>query len=157
MSLDAATLSGALLDDLGQLGVFDQINKHEPKSAPGRGLTTSFWINEFAPIQASGLAVTSMRLTYDQRIYLPMVQEPQDEIDDQILDATIAVMGAYSDQFTLRDPAGNQLIRCVDLLGMYSDGGLTAKAGYINQDSRIYRAMVLTIPLIIDDVFEQGA
>lgn len=145
------------MDDLGQLGVFDQINKHEPKSAPGHGVSISFWVNEFGPCPGgSGLAATSMRLAYDQRIYLPMLTEPEDSIDDTILDATIAVMAAYSDQFTLRDPTGLQLIRQVDLLGAYG-APLSAKAGYINQDGRIYRAMVLTVPLIINDVFTQGA
>lgn len=156
MTIVAATLSTALIDDLGQLGVFDQINKHEPKSAPGRGVTTSFWINEFAPVASSGLAATSMRLTYNQRIYMPMLDDPQDAIDDAILDATITVMAAYSDQFTLRDPNGLQLIRQVDLLGSSGDG-LSAKAGYINQDSRVYRAMVINLPLIINDVFDQEA
>jgi len=33
---------------------------------------------------------------------------------------------------------------------------LMAKAGYLSQDGRIYRVMVITIPIIVNDVFTQA-
>jgi hypothetical protein len=59
-----------------------------------------------------------------------MAQEPQDAIDPNLTDALSALIAAYSGDFDLGGP-----VRDVDLLGAISPG-LSARAGYINQDSK---------------------
>lgn len=150
--IDVTAVTNALLDYSMRLGLFETTTLHEPKAAPGNGMTTALWCQEIATIpDLSGLDNTAIRLAFDQRIYIPMKQEPQDAIDPDIIDATQQVFNAYSTGFTLEGLAFS-----VDLLGAYGDG-LIAKAGYINQDSTIYRAMVLNLPLIFADAFDQEA
>jgi hypothetical protein len=149
--IDSVAVLGKLADYSLRLGIFDKVNRHEPKSAPGNGVNTAIWLDEFETVESSGLSMTSMRLAYQQRIYLPMLSEPQDAIDPAVHAATQKVMNAYSTGFSLEGTA-----RQVDLFGAYGDK-LRAKAGYINQDSKLFRAMVITLPLIIDDVFDQEA
>jgi hypothetical protein len=60
-------------------------------------------------------------------------------------------MAAYSGDFEL---GGN--VRNVDLLGQASEG-LTAQAGYLEQDGKLYRVMTINLPLIVNDVWNQVA
>jgi regulator of RNase E activity RraA len=80
-----------------------------------------------------------------------MLQEPQDAIDPQVCDAADDFMGRVSGGFTL-----NGLVRDVDLLGEYGTG-LSAQAGYIRVQQSEYRCMTITIPLLVNDVWTQGA
>jgi hypothetical protein len=132
------------------LGLFERVNQHEPKSAPGNGLTAAVWADEIGPDpESSGLASTSGVVTFLVRLYTSMLSEPQDAIDPQLLSAVDALMTAYSGDFDLSGSA-----RCVDLLGQ-SGATLSAKAGYLNQDSKIYRVMTITVPVIVNDVWSQ--
>jgi hypothetical protein len=42
----------------------------------------------------------------------------------------------------------------VDLIGQHSQG-LRAKAGYVNQDSTVYRLMDVSLPLIVNDLYPE--
>ena len=44
----------------------------------------------------------------------------------------------------------------MDLLGQVSNG-LEANAGYLTQDQRMYRVMVVTLPVIINDLWSEVA
>lgn len=132
-------------------GHFQNVNQHEPKHAPGHGLRAALWVQTYRPARKSGLRSTSMRLEFRLRIYQNMLMEPQDAIDPTVLAATDALFAAYSGDFTL-----GGLIRQVDLLG--SDGNpLSATAGYLAIDQKMHRVMDLTIPLVLNDVYEQEA
>lgn len=98
----------------------------------------------------SGLAETSGRLTLNARIYSSMKQEPQDAIDPNIITAASTLMDAYSGDFTL----GGDVLE-IDLLGGYGQA-LSAQAGYVNQDNRLFRVMEIIIPVIVDNMFIQG-
>jgi hypothetical protein len=43
----------------------------------------------------------------------------------------------------------------VDLLGQFGTP-LSAQAGYVNQDGRLFRIMTITLPLVVNDVWGQA-
>jgi hypothetical protein len=134
------------------LGLFETVNQHEPKSAPGNGLRAAVWVQDIQPIaQASGLNATSGVVTLYLRIYSNFLQQPLDGIDPDLLTATTTVLGAYSGDFTL-----GGTVRDIDLLGMYGSK-MGAVAGYANMDNRVYRIMTVTLPVIINDLWTQEA
>lgn len=131
-------------------GLFARVNQHEPKSAPGGGLTAAVWLDTVGPaIGASGLASTSVRLVFKVRLYTSMFAEPQDAIDPALLTAAATLMGLFSADFEL---SGN--VRNVDLLGA-SGVPLSSQAGYLNQDGKLMRIIDITLPLICNDVWDQ--
>jgi hypothetical protein len=145
-----ATFDG-LISHAAASGWFDRVQGHEPKNAPGNGLTCAVWGDRIQPIRSSGLDATSMRIAFSIRVYSSLAQEPQDAIDPNIMSAVAALIADFSGDFTLAGSA-----REIDLLG--SEGvPLSAQAGYLNQDGRQYRVMTLTVPVIYNDVFEQVA
>lgn len=151
MTLDAATLTDRIVSHAAGTGHFDQVNSHEPKNAPGNGLSCAVWFQRVEGIPAgSGLASTSALVVFNVRIQTNMLAEPQDRIDETVLAALDDLIDAYSGDFTL---GGN--VRAVDLLGM-SGTRLSAEAGYVNQDGTLYRAVVVTLPLIVNDVWSQA-
>lgn len=133
------------------LGLFERVNQHEPKSAPGNGLTAAVWAETIGPDpSSSGLASTSGVVTFLVRVYTSMLAEPLDAIDPLMLGAVDELMTAYSGDFTLNGAA-----RCVDILGQ-AGPALSAKAGYLNQDNKIYRVMTISLPVIVNDVWSQN-
>ncbi len=132
-------------------GLFEAVNGHEPKSAPDNGLTAAVWVQSIAPIRSSGLAATSGRLELVVRLYTGMLSEPQDAIDPGLLAAVSTLLAAYSGDFEL----GGQ-VRAVDLLGQAGEP-LSAQAGYINQDHRLYRIMDIRLPILVNDLWQQVA
>lgn len=150
MSLNVNSIMDAVTSHALSTGLFEHVTQHEPKSAPGNGLSCAIWVNSITPA-SSGLGVTSARVELNVRVYLNMLSEPQDSIDPQVLDAVSKLMDAYAGDFELGGEA-----RMIDLRGV---GGvpMSASAGYINQDSTLYRAMVITLPIIVNDVWNEVA
>lgn len=154
MSFDADAVS-ALFDRVQShamdLGLFDNVNTHEAKSAPGRGLNAAIWVQYLGPFPpGSGLAATTGLVVLTMRIYCPAFQQPLDAIDPAVLSAVAVVIGAYSGDFDL-----GATVRNVDLLGM-SGQRLEARAGYLQLDTKMSRVMDITIPVIINDMFTQA-
>lgn len=153
MNLDASGILDAVVSHAQRIGHLEQVNQHEPKSAPTGVLTGAVWVQEIRPVPAvSGLASTSVLVLLQVRIYSNMLSEPQDAIDPDVLTAVDALMRAYSGDFTL-----GGLVKQVDLLGAHSQGGLFARAGYLPQDGRLYRVMDISLPLVINDLWTQEA
>lgn len=147
-----AALFDAVVSRLLTLGVFETVNQHEPKSAPGNGMRAAVWVQSIQPVgRASGLSATSGVVMFNMRFYSNFLQMPLDGIDPDLLTATTTVLGAFTGAFTLGDT-----VRDIDLLGMYGQG-MGAVAGYINQDNRVYRIMTVTLPVVIDDLWTQEA
>lgn len=132
-------------------GLFDRVNTHEPKNAPGNGLTCAIWLASLAPVPSSGLAATSVRLVLMLRLYLNMLQEPQDGIDPAVLTATDTLIDAYVGDFTL-----GGLIRAVDIRGIHGTP-LGAQAGYLPIGDATYRTVDIVLPLLINDVWDEVA
>lgn len=132
------------------LGIFERVNTHEYKSAPGKGLYAEIWADLITPAR-SGLDVTSALVIFNVRVRSDMIQEPQDAIDPVIMNAVDLLMGAYTGDFELGGTARN-----IDLLAG-SSPGLRAEAGYLNQDNKVFRIMTVTLPVLINDVWNQEA
>jgi len=133
-------------------GLFDAVNQHEPKSAPGNGITCAVWVQVIRPVR-SGLAATSGVLILEARIYTSFVQQPFDMIDPNITAATASIMMALTGDFNF---GGDANVRNLDLLGS-TGTPLSAQAGYVEIDRRMYRVMTITIPVIVNDMFVQVA
>jgi hypothetical protein len=153
MAIEAQDLIDRIASHAMQLGLFDRVNQHEPKSAPGRGLTCAVWIDRIEPARGrSGLASTTARVTFSVRVYTSMLQNPQDAIDPQVMIATDLLFEAYSSDFQL----GNSS-RWVDLLGATQGHPLFSQSGYINIDNRVMRVMTITVPVIVENAWPQAA
>ena len=135
-------------------GMFGSVNGHEPKSAPAANqITCAVWVQRFVPYpEGSALANVTGTLTVMVRLYAPSLAEPADAIDPDMMDAADVLMAAYAGHFTL---GGN--VRNIDLLGEASGSqGLTLNAGYLTQDSRQFRVLDITLPMVINDVWQEA-
>jgi len=151
MSLAFAAIVDKVASHAAAQGVFVRVNQHEPKSAPDSGITAAVWADTIGPVPSgSGLQMTSGLLVLKVRVYTPMLAEPQDQIDPNVIEAVDLLLTAYSGDFTLGDE-----IRNVDLLGQ-AGTPLSARAGYLNQDSKLLRIMDITLPLIVNDLWTQS-
>jgi len=152
MALDLTTIRDYLVSHAQTLGVFGQVLGHEPVSAPGSGLTYAVWMSELGPSQqGSGLAATSARLVFTGRVYMPADTEPMDDVDMQLTGAVDQLIAAYTADFTL-----GGTVRNLDLLGA-EGAALRAVYRYLQLDSTVYRTANLDLPMIVNDVWAQGA
>lgn len=151
MAFDFEGLVNAVASYAGTTGEFERVATHEPKSKPGNGLTCSMWYDEIAPIaSASGLASVTGLITITMRPQMPFLAQPADQTDPLIMRAVAALITKFAGGFTM---AG--VVRNVDLLGMHSQG-LRAKTGYVNQDGTVYRVTDVSLPLIVNDLFQEA-
>lgn len=152
MGLDLLSYRAAALSHAQALGLFEQVIGHEPVSAPGSGLTYAMWVGPVKPVPArSGLDAVSARLELRGRVFLPADTEPMDDVDVTVTGAVSALMGAYCGDFTLGGTVAE-----IDLLGAYgtplsSDPGYTSFGG-----GTTYRVATLTIPLIVNDAWQEA-
>lgn len=152
MVLDIDSILDKITSHAAASGHFDQVNGHEPKNAPGRGLSCAVWVNKIGPaFNSSGLNSTSAVLTFHVRLYSPMLQEPQDAIDPNLIKALHVLIAAYAGDFEF---GGS--VRMVDLRGADS-GGLSAQAGYLNQDQQLFRVFTIELPVITNDAWDEVA
>ncbi len=154
MSFDqtaVATLVDKIVSHAAASGVFRRVNSHEPKAAPGNGLSYAVWVQALEPIgAASGQGATSGYVVLTGRLYGNMLMKPEDEIDPRILTGASAMLAAYTGDFDFGDT-----VRAVDLLGMYGQK-LRGQAGYATIASSVYRIFDLTIPVVVNDMFDMG-
>lgn len=148
--IDIVTILDAVQSHALASGYFDAVNGSEPKAPPGNGLTAAVWVEDIGPaVGGSGLASTSVRLALFVRLYTPMIQEPADMIDPNLVTALDALFRAYSGDFTL---AGK--VREIDLLGAYGDA-LKARAGYLVEGGTEFRVQTINLPIILNDLWDQ--
>lgn len=153
MAIDVRSVIDLVASHASSLGCFDRVQKHEPKSAPsGERPSFAVYVSALAPLaRSSGLAMTSARLELTGRIYRGFITEPEDEIDPDLAESLDLLMAAYTGDFEL-----GGLARNIDLLGAHGQG-LSARAGYLRVDNKIFRVMDIIIPIIINDCWEQVA
>ena len=149
--LDLLAYRSALMSHGQSLGLFEQVLGHEPVSAPGSGLTYAVWAGPVRPVPTrSGLNAVAARLEMRGRVFLPADSEPMDDVDAAVITAVSKLMGAYCGDFTLGDLVAN-----VDLLGAHGTP-LGADTGYTSfTGGTTYRVATLTIPLIINNVWNE--
>lgn len=152
MTLGLLDIRDAALSHAQASGWFDRVLGHEPKNPPGDGLTLAVWVAAFAPLPArSGLNTTSARVELSARVYMPMLHEPQDEIDPTLLSAVDQLVADYSGDFTL-----GGLVSYVDLLGAHGEP-LGGRMGYLEHSGQVFRVFGLTVPLVINNLWSQAA
>ncbi|WP_367138851.1 MULTISPECIES: hypothetical protein [Streptomyces] len=152
MALNASSILDAIVSHAMSLGYFETVNGHEPQSPPTSGLTAAVWVEQIGPaVGASGLSATSTRLAFCVRLYTSLLQQPADAIDPQLMAALDALLAAYSGDFTL-----GGTVRQVDLLGAFGDP-LSARAGYLIESGAEYRVMTVTLPVIVNDLWDEVA
>jgi hypothetical protein len=151
VTLRTADIVDAVASHAAACGYFTNVNLHEPKSAPTSGLSAAVWVMSIGPARGqSGLSETSALLVLSVRVYISFKSQPEDAIDPAAMDAVDALMSAYSGDFEL-----DGLVRNVDLLGLCGVP-MAALSGYISQDGKTLRVMTITLPLVINDVWEQS-
>lgn len=138
-------------------GRFSTVNGHEPKSAPtDNDITCALWVQNIKPVRTSGLSMTSGVLMLQIRVYTAFTSQPYDYIDPNILKAVMAIMATFSGDFNFGVEGAEAGVRTVDLLGM-AGVPLSAQAGYVEIDRKMYRVMTVFLPIIINDMFSQVA
>jgi hypothetical protein len=151
VALDILAITDAIVTPLLASGEFARVNQHEPKTAPGSGVTAAVWFTGIWPFAGdSGLSITSAVVVYNIRLYTSMLAEPQDAIDPEMQRVASTVITLFSADFEL---GGS--VRNVDIFGEGAHGELSAQSGYINQDGRLLRIIDITLPLVINDVWPQ--
>lgn len=152
MSLDCVSIMDYITSFASTQGVFERVNSHEPKNSPGNGLTCAVWVDRIDPYaKGSGMDQTAARVTFNIRIYSNMVQEPQDAIDPRLVSAVDLLFAAYSGDFNF-----GGTVRNVDLLGE-AGTPMSAQAGYLQADNKMYRVVTIILPLIVNDAWTQVA
>jgi hypothetical protein len=151
VTLNSDAVFNAIFSHAAASGLFERVNLHEPKNAPGNGLTAAVWVDRIFPVRSSGLDSVSPALIVQTRIFQNMLAEPQDWIDPNVTRAADTLMAAYVGDFSL----GNEA-RQIDVFGQHGPM-LEARAGYIDQDKKLYRVMTITIPVIINDAWTEVA
>lgn len=155
-AFDLETLYDGIISHQKAKGFFDLVITHEPKSAPPNGVTAATFFQRIRPTQrVSGLASVSVRVEVVTRLYTPMLDIDESRIDPRVYRAATLLMEAYAGDFEL-NTGGTRRVMHVDLLGAHGDP-LEARAGYLNQDGRVYRVFDIVTPLIIDDVWSMAA
>lgn len=148
--MDVTGIVGQVSSLADATGLFESVNSHEPKNAPGNGVTCAVWAQRIVPAAAaSGLNSTTGVVVLMVRLYTSMLQQPYDDIDPALMKAVDTLMAAYSDNFSLDGE-----VRNVDLLGAHGPQ-LSAQAGYLNMDGKVFRVMDITLPLVVNDLWAQ--
>lgn len=149
MTINLRGILNAIISHAKASGHFEQFAGHDFKSAPGAGVWGSVFLDTIEPIgEVSGLNSATVRVSVMVRVTQNMLKDPQDDIDPEIAGAVDALLDAVLDDFTL-----GGLVRNIDVFGE-TGAGVSVNAGYFEQDHRNYRATDITIPMIINDVWE---
>jgi hypothetical protein len=120
------------------------VQKYEPRGQPPNGVSLSLISGSLAATTSSGLNTASLRWQVDGMVYLPFHLDPPENIDAILMNAAGGYCEALCAQFTL-----GGLVRMIDVFGSEGER-LSATAGYLEQDKKLYRVNRLIIPLIIN-------
>lgn len=137
-----------------RLGVFDRVEFREPTNKPAGGTALALWVNDYRPPPSgSGVASTSMVLDIRATVFcaLGTGKRSADEIEADVLYAVHRYMKVLSEDFEL-----DRMVRNIDLLGQTGQA-MHADFGHLQYEDTWYRIGEITLPLIINDVYEQVA
>lgn len=149
--LGTAAMLSKLTTHAKKLGIFERVLTHEPKSAPGSGLSCIVWCASIVPLAAaSGLASTTARVLWSIQLRMPFTSAPEDAIDTKLMDAVDKLFTEYTQDFDLGDS-----VKQIDILGQHGIP-LQATGGYLEQDKAVYRTMAISMPVIVNDAWPQG-
>lgn len=132
-------------------GLFDRVNTFAADEPPGNGVYAAIWADRLRPVDGSGLSFTSASVDFNIRIYSSVLTLPPDIIDPNIIQATSTLFGLLIDDLDLEG-----LARQIDIRGIYGVA-MDARAGYMShKDGSISRVMTIVLPIIVNDVWEEG-
>lgn len=150
--MDSVAIFEAVRTYVSRTGLFEQVDAYQPKNAPGAGRTAAVWLVSVASVQASGLASSTARVELAVRVYIGAEIQPPERVEYLALEATDALMNAFTGAFTL---GGTINLREVDVLGAHGEP-LSMTSGYVDFSGAWYRAATITLPLIINDAWTQA-
>jgi len=131
--------------------LFVDVLDYESRATVPDGVLAAVYFNELRPAPAdSGLSATSGVLVLNVRLYVSTVRQPYGAVERSIVKAAQQLIGALTASYTL---GGS--VRNIDLLGA---GGvsLAAQGGYVpGLDGKLMRVITITLPSIVNDVWEQ--
>jgi hypothetical protein len=153
MPIGIDSILDAVISHAAASGWFEQVNGGEPLSPAVPGLTAAVWVEAIDPIRGSGLGSASARLGLAVRIYTSAEQLPTDAIDPNVTLATDALVRAYVGDFQL---GGTDDVRFIDVLGAHGPA-LAARAGYLPLSGVTLRVMTISLPVIINDLWDEVA
>lgn len=150
------SLWDAVLDKARTCKLFQGVSGAESDNPPGKGLSLELIVGPLTPApRTSGLNSTSSRLEFTMRITMPRTAKTPEETDRALLYACCVLMAEFSGDFELTGVPDN-LVRDVDLLGAHGPG-MSMKPGWLPKGEVNYRMADITLPLILNDTFAQGA
>jgi len=150
MTINIANILATVQGHAQESGYFTSVLLHEPKSAPGPGLTCVIWTDRIEPAKSSITSV-SANLVLQVRLYTDMLQSPEDAIDASLILAADALFTAYVGDFQLGGES-----RYIDVFG--SEGTpMDCRFGYLEQDKQLFRFALITLPIIVNDVWTEAA
>src|SRR5579859_1458875 len=145
---EATALFAALKSHAMSLGLFGRsVITHAPLNAPGTGLSCYITLGPVAPVISSGQAAVSIEVTFLVHVLSPMLAKPTDSVDPDLLGAVSVLMSAYVNDFTL-----GGLVREVNIFN-----GLKADPGYLVFEDKPFRAVEITLPVIVNDAWTEVA
>jgi hypothetical protein len=151
MAINTTALVNAVASHAVGLGFYRTVATAEPRGTPATGFSAAVWLQRLTPLpRRSGLNVTSALVVLTLRQYGPAQAEPRDTIDARMTDAMDALIAAYTGDFDLGGVAAE-----IDLLGNYGQA-LEAVAGYIESGGQLCRVLDLTIPIVVNNAWEQA-
>lgn len=126
---------------------FQDVNMQEPAGSPATGLYCTIVVGPIQPFAAgSGLRKTTGRIEFHVVVWSQAAKRQVDPVDPKVLSAALALMAAYNADFDL-----GGLIRNVDVMQV------TGMPGWIEFSGSQCRAIDVTLPLVINDMFTQEA
>lgn len=152
MALDVGPLITRVRTLVLATGRFSSCEGHEPPSEPGKGIRGAMWVEDIDTIE-SGLDVVSARVLLIVRVSRDAAgstPEALDRIDPEITLAAQAVMNALAVDYDLGGTCRN-----VDFHGEEGEK-VRAEGGWFEHGDKKYRAMLVRVPILVDDVWTIG-
>ncbi len=148
--VDIRAVLSSLVSHARRLGSIATADVGPPLSEPTRpGVHYAVWLDGVRPVQRrSGLHVTSACVVLTGRLFL-LAGPEQRNVEERIASATEALLAAYTGDFDL-----DGSISEVDLLGAHGQP-LEVRSGWQRVGDATYRVATFTLPLLVDDVWEQ--
>lgn len=144
-------LIGAVQSDAMSIGHYASVVGAEPLGAAGiEGLMLAVWVDGMAVLPGRGLNSVSVRLELFTRTYGAALVEYRDDIDPTMMAAVADLFGMFVGGFML-----DGFVAFVDLKGQYGEP-LTARAGHLTLDRKIFRTYDIMVPLIVDDIWTES-
>lgn len=146
-------LIDAVLSQAATLGVFETVAEHDQLNAPSNGVAFNVLFGKVLPARgSSGLASTTAVVLLNAYLYRQTAGSlPLDQVDKSMVDALSVFFTSLHGGYTL-----GGLVRQVDVLGEFGTP-LSATGGYTDYAGAQYRVIKVTIPLVVNDAWEQVA